>query len=80
MNLHSDSPHDAEPTTVGPRKRSHAQPAVKPSDKEKSNKRGRSDSNKPPWVSELWDWSRNVYNCGHHGAAAPFFCLQPVDG
>jgi signal peptidase I len=60
MNPHSDSPHDAEPTTVGPRKRSHAQPAVKPSDKEKSNKRGRSDSNKPPWVSELWDWSRTL--------------------
>ncbi|MFC5649820.1 signal peptidase I [Paenibacillus solisilvae] len=59
MNLYSDSSHDTEPTTIGPRKRSHAQAAVKPP-KEKPGKAGKQGSNKPPWITEVWDWSRTL--------------------
>lgn len=63
MNPNTDSPQDAEvSSSIGPRKRSHAH-AINPSSKQKprkESKSGKLDRNKPPWVSELWDWSRTL--------------------
>ncbi|BBH22695.1 hypothetical protein Back11_40400 [Paenibacillus baekrokdamisoli] len=63
MNGYSDSSSDAETTSVGPRKRSHAQPLAKPVNKEKSSKKGKQgkpQGKKPVWTTELWEWSRTL--------------------